>query len=171
MNISGDVIIDKVQYRVEPLYIDNSAKMNLALMPSTFYNPIIPFNHDISGKIVPGFMVYVSGRPGSFPFRFKFEFKDDTKVFFQFDVRFDECTVVRNHRDNGWAKEERDLTHFPFSPGVGFDMIFYVRDVDFMVAVNGQHFVNFTHRLLPLSDIKYFNINGDVAVTSLRFCD
>ncbi|RWS22144.1 galectin 4-like protein transcript variant [Leptotrombidium deliense] len=158
ITINGDAVIDKVIYKLETLITDTGM----------IYNPIMPLTHDLSGRIDVGFIAIVRGRPGSSSTRFSINLKDDTRVFFHFDVRFDQGTVVRNYHDSNWANEERDIPYFPFSNGAGFEVLIYVREDDFVVAVNGQHFVKFTHKLLPLRDIKYCSVDGDVTVT--RVC-
>ena len=45
-------------------------------------------------------------------------------IAFHFNPRFDEKVVVRNtFRKGAWGREERQETHFPFTPGVNFDII------------------------------------------------
>ncbi|RWS12105.1 galectin-8-like protein, partial [Dinothrombium tinctorium] len=106
-----------------------------------------------------------------FTFNFKKLANEDSDIPFHFDVRFDQRSVVRNTFANyEWGAEERAIPDFPFSPGVHFDMIFLVQNSKFMVAVNGQPYIEYKHRM-PLKDIAYFHIKGDLNVVSVRFCD
>lgn len=91
-------------------------------------------------------------------------------IAFHFDVRFFNFTVVRNTRcNNAWAAEETTITHFPFQPAVNFDMIIKVESDKYMVALNGQHFLEFRHRLTPLSRFDTLYIENDIVVSSIRF--
>lgn len=91
-------------------------------------------------------------------------------VAFHFDARFYNFTVVRNSRTNNvWGPEETAISHFPFQPAVNFDMIIKVEGDKFMVALNGQHYLEFRHRLTPLSRFDTLYIENDIIVSSIRF--
>ncbi|GBN08154.1 Galectin-4 [Araneus ventricosus] len=140
------------------------------------YNPSIPYAYPIYGGLKPGMMVYISGRPSASAQRFTINFQNGTAPYpppdiaFHLDVRFFSRSVVRNSRTNNvWGGEENMVSHFPFQPAVNFDMIIRVEFERFMVAVNGQHFVEFRHRLKPLDMFDTLDIENDIIVSSIRF--
>ncbi|KAF8768485.1 Galectin-4 like protein [Argiope bruennichi] len=140
------------------------------------YNPPIPYAYPIYGGLKSGMMIYISGRPSASAHRFTINFQNGTAPYpppdiaFHFDVRFFSRSVVRNSRcNNTWAAEENLVAHFPFQPSVNFDLIIRVEFEKFMVAVNGQHFVEFRHRLKPLDRFDTLYIENDVIVSSIRF--
>jgi hypothetical protein len=143
---------------------------------SPVYNPPIPYAYPIYGGIKPGMMIYISGRPSANPYRFTFNLQNGTAPYpppdiaFHFDVRFYNFTVIRNSRTNNvWAKEEFQVSHFPFQPAVNFDMIIKIEGDRYMIALNGQHFMEFRHRLTPLSRFDTLYIENDIVVSSIRF--
>jgi hypothetical protein len=140
------------------------------------YNPAIPYAYPIYGGLKPGMLIYISGRPTASPDRFSINIQSGTSPYpppdiaFHFDVRFYNCTIVRNtFSNNQWHPEEKAISHFPFQPAVNFDMIIKVEHDRYMVALNGQHFLEFRHRLTPLSRFDTLSIEHDIVVSSIRF--
>lgn len=140
------------------------------------YNPSIPYAYPIYGGLKHGMMIYISGRPSASPYKFTINLQSGTSTYpppdiaFHFDVRFFNFTVVRNTRyNNAWAAEEVTVSHFPFQPAVNFDMIIKIESDRYMVAINGQHFMEFRHRLTPLSRFDTLYIENDIVVSSIRF--
>ncbi|GFT82006.1 galectin-4 [Nephila pilipes] len=143
---------------------------------SPVYNPSIPYAYPIYGGIKPGMMVYISGRPSASAHRFTVNFQNGTAPYpppdiaLHFDVRFFSHSIVRNSRTNNvWDREETIISHFPFQPAVNFDMIIRIENERYMVAINGQHFVEFRHRLHPMSRFDTLYIENDIIVSSIRF--
>lgn len=76
---------------------------------------------------------------------------------------FENDRVVRNTKiGNGWGPEE-DSGSFPFKKDAAFDMVILVQDDCYRVAVNGQHFCEYNHRVMK-ENIKEVLIEGDVAL-------
>ncbi|TKC41434.1 hypothetical protein EI555_014517, partial [Monodon monoceros] len=70
---------------------------------------------------------------------------------------------VRNSfLQESWGEEERNITCFPFSPGMYFEMIIYCDVREFKVAVNGVHSLEYRHRFKDLSHIDTLEIDGDI---------
>ncbi|KAL3226310.1 hypothetical protein MRX96_025210 [Rhipicephalus microplus] len=84
--------------------------------------------------------------------------------------RFHRKEMVRNSfQDGDWGTEERKCHGFPFTPGVHFDVLIRVLDATYDVAVNGQHYLQFQHRLQPLQRVSHFQVEGDVLLASCKF--
>jgi len=174
-SISGDVVIDRIEFRRESRYQPHSYQTPPAVNPSLtpVFNPPLPYYHMFGGGLREGSMIYISGRLNSSPDRFAIDFCCGAQPFsdiaFHLGVRYRESVVVRNtFQNNNWGPEERTIPHFPFSAGVNFDMIIRVESNRFMVAVNGQHFLQYMHRI-PISCANVLKISGDIIVASVRF--
>ncbi|XP_064600972.1 LOW QUALITY PROTEIN: galectin-4-like [Liolophura sinensis] len=142
------------------------------------YNPPVPFISQIPGGIRPGKMIYISGVPFSTASRFSINIQkgsfENNDVGLHFDVRLNfhdsHAVVVRNHRQKGcWGNEERHQSYFPFTPNSQFDIIILVEKQGFKIAVNNQHFTEFTHRILPLKALDTLEVSGDLRLTMVRF--
>ncbi|XP_042908624.1 galectin-4 isoform X2 [Parasteatoda tepidariorum] len=158
----------------QPAYIPPPANETSNLAP--VYNPSIPYAYPIYGGLKPGMMIYISGRPSASSNRFTINFQSGTSPYpppdiaFHLDARFFTRSVVRNSRTNNvWEREECLASHFPFQQAVNFDMMIRVEQDRFMVALNGQHFIEFRHRLFPLSRFDTLYIENDIVVSSIRF--
>ncbi|XP_061185659.1 galectin-4-like [Saccostrea echinata] len=137
--------------------------------------PVIPFEGDIPGGLQPGKQIFVQGDfsqiPGSdysFGINFKCGRGQGTDIAFHFNPRVSQKCVVRNTLRNGaWEQEERGGP-MPFGVGQQFEIIFAVDQYQFKVAVNGQHFTEFRHRI-PVERINTLQISGAVSIKVIRF--
>lgn len=76
---------------------------------------------------------------------------------------------VRNSfLQESWGEEERNITCFPFSPGMYFEMIIYCDVREFKVAINGVHSLEYKHRFRELSNIDTLEIDGDIHLLEVR---
>ncbi|UYV78375.1 GALE5 [Cordylochernes scorpioides] len=77
--------------------------------------------------------------------------------------------VARNSLQAGqWGAEESQSNLFPFSPSQEYDILILCEADHFKIAVNNQHFTEFSYRL-PLSTITHINIQGDTSINSIKF--
>lgn len=162
----------------------NPGGFNMPQQPSTLpaqgqpiFNPPVPFKTEIPGALAPGRMISISGIPNPSAARFTINLQnglhDGCDVIMHFDVRFhfgsNVNVVVRNHcQRGGWGPEENQLSHFPFVSNSNFDLLILVEQNCFKIAVNGQHLLEFKHRL-PYQEANSLSINGDVKLTQIRF--
>ncbi|CAL1288565.1 unnamed protein product [Larinioides sclopetarius] len=159
---------------VTPGYVTHVTPVRQSLAP--VYNPVIPFAYPIYGGLKPGMTIYISGQPSYNPNKFTINLQKGAAqypppdVAFHFDPRFYNRSVVRNTQCNGvWAAEETYISHFPFHPGVSFDLVIRVHADRYSVSINGQHFTDFRHRLRPLEKFDTLYIENDVSISSIRF--
>uniref|UniRef100_A0A674IKH2 Galectin n=1 Tax=Terrapene triunguis TaxID=2587831 RepID=A0A674IKH2_9SAUR len=115
-----------------------------------------------------------TGSPGhtiSFCFSFGVNLRcGNGDIAFHFNPRFNEGrpVVVCNTQQNGcWGAEERTY-HLPFQQGIYFEVIINVKGHCYQVSVNGQHFLEYRHRL-PLHTVQILEIKGDVTVNCINF--
>ena len=141
------------------------------------YNPPIPLVYRMPNNLRVGQSIFISGRPTPAFDSFRIDLLRTThdianaEVALHLSARRLERCVVRNSWQTGlgWQSEERASPPFPFTAGVNFDMMIRIEGNRFQISVNGQHFVDFGHRLLPVDSINFFQIKGDVSITSVRF--
>ncbi|TDH15537.1 hypothetical protein EPR50_G00032790 [Perca flavescens] len=72
---------------------------------------------------------------------------------------------VRNSFISGcWGPEETKLDSFPFTAGGYFEMIVLCESQQYRVAVNGQHQLDYKHRVQDLRRITQLEVLGDAAL-------
>ncbi|XP_034648601.1 galectin-9-like [Trachemys scripta elegans] len=134
-------------------------------------NPIVPFSGPIFGGLSEGKMVLIQGVVQPFVKSFGVNLRcGNGDIAFHFNPRFNEGRpmVVCNTEQNGnWGAEERTY-HVPFQPGIYFEVIINVKGHCYQVSVNGQHFLEYRHRL-PLHTVQILEIKGDVTVNCINF--
>lgn len=83
--------------------------------------------------------------------------------------RLNAKAFVRNSFiQESWGEEERNITCFPFSPGMYFEMIIYCDVKEFKVAINGVHSLEYRHRFKELTSIDTVEIDGDIHLLEVR---
>ncbi|KAG8177200.1 hypothetical protein JTE90_020838 [Oedothorax gibbosus] len=77
--------------------------------------------------------------------------------------------LVRNSLEKqNWGPEESHGPFFPLVAGQSFEILILAGAEDFKVAINGQHFTEFQHRL-PLQSISHIAIDGEVTINHIKF--
>lgn len=80
-------------------------------------------------------------------------------VMLLLSIRPQNNAIVRNHYHNRkWGNEETS-GHSPIIANQPFEILILAEAMDYKVAVNGQHFCQFNHRL-PLNLAKFISIEG-----------
>lgn len=140
------------------------------------YNPIIPFTGVILGGLQDGKMVIIQGQVPSHAKRFGVDFQcgscemPRSDVAFHLNMRYDESAVVCNTLQcQQWGSEERK-SHIPINVGSYFELIIKTCSTCFQVSVNGQHFLEYRHRL-SLMRVDTLKISGDVHVNAITFTE
>ncbi|KFO29615.1 Galectin-4 [Fukomys damarensis] len=137
------------------------------------YNPTLPYNAPIPGGLSIGMSVYIQGVANKNMNRFSVNFvvgsSPGSDIAFHFNPRFDGWDkVVFNTKQGGqWGEEERKRS-MPFSKGNAFELVFMVLADHYKVAVNGNPFYEFKHRL-PLHMVTHLQVDGDLQLQSINF--
>uniref|UniRef100_A0A1E1WT13 Galectin n=1 Tax=Pectinophora gossypiella TaxID=13191 RepID=A0A1E1WT13_PECGO len=138
------------------------------------YNPQVPSLYNIPGGFYPGKMVRVQGStpPGAQRFAINLQCgmstdpRDDIALHLNF--RFVERCVVRNHLTAlSWGAEET-AGGLPLVPGQPFEVLVLCEPHALKVALNGQHFCEFPHRI-PFQRISHITFDGDVTIQMFAF--
>uniref|UniRef100_G3SME3 Galectin n=1 Tax=Loxodonta africana TaxID=9785 RepID=G3SME3_LOXAF len=133
----------------------------------------VPFQGTILGGLQDGLQIIIKGAVlSSSGSRFSVNFQtgsDEKDIAFHFNPRFEEGGyVVCNTKQKGsWGPEERKM-QMPFQKGQPFEICVLVQSPDFKVAVNGSHFLQYSHRV-PFHRADTISVQGALRLYSIEF--
>ncbi|XP_044059600.1 galectin-4-like isoform X5 [Siniperca chuatsi] len=136
------------------------------------YNPPVPYSNMIPGGMFPKRTIVIRGMVpyGADRMSINFKVSRSRDIAFHINPRVREGIVVRNSMIGGnWGQEDRELSLNPFMEGQYFDMSIRCGNQRFKVFVNGQHLLDFFHRLHSFSEIDMLEIEGDVQISYIHF--
>lgn len=133
----------------------------------------VPFVRQLEGPMHPGRVVAVYGSIPHHANRFMVNLQCGggpstmSDIALHVSVRFDQQSVVRNAYMGGWQHEELDggLPHH-LRRGGQFQMLFLCEPHGFKIAINGQHYREFRHRM-PFERVTHVSVEGDVQVNNV----
>ncbi|XP_039108645.1 galectin-9 isoform X4 [Hyaena hyaena] len=138
-----------------------------------YVNPVVPFSGQILGGLQDGLKITLMGtvlyNNGT---RFAVNFHSgpsDNDIAFHFNPRFEEggYVVCNTKQNRSWGTEERKM-HMPFQMGIPFELCFLVNSCDFKVTVNGNHFLQYSHRV-PFHRVDTISVSGAVNLSYIGF--
>lgn len=136
------------------------------------YSPTIPFLGLVPGGLRPGSMVRIKGVVNNHGERCQINVqtgaalnpRDD--VVLHLSIRPNEAVIVRNTLQNQvWGAEER-YGGCPIAYGQQFDVLVLAEVNQWKIAINGNHFCTFSHRL-PVHSARYVSISGGCVIHSI----
>ncbi|XP_059983082.1 galectin-8 isoform X1 [Lagenorhynchus albirostris] len=131
----------------------------------------LPFVARLNSSMGPGRTVVVKGEVNTNAKGFAVDLLSGKSrdIALHLNPRLNVKAFVRNSfLQESWGEEERNITCFPFSPGMYFEMIIYCDVREFKVAVNGVHSLEYRHRFKDLSHIDTLEIDGDIHLLEVR---
>uniref|UniRef100_A0A2K6CFC8 Galectin n=1 Tax=Macaca nemestrina TaxID=9545 RepID=A0A2K6CFC8_MACNE len=131
----------------------------------------LPFAARLNTPMGPGRTVVVKGEVNTNAKSFNVDLLagKSKDIALHLNPRLNIKAFIRNSfLQESWGEEERNITSFPFSPGMYFEMIIYCDVREFKVAVNGVHSLEYKHRFKELSSIDTLEINGDIHLVEVR---
>ncbi|XP_016018881.1 galectin-8 isoform X3 [Rousettus aegyptiacus] len=131
----------------------------------------LPFVARLNSSMGPGRTVVIKGEVNTKAKGFNVDLlSGKTKdIALHLNPRLNVKAFVRNSFLQGaWGEEERNITCFPFSPGMYFEMIIYCDVKEFKVAINGVHSLEYKHRLRELANIDTLEVDGDIHLLEVR---
>ncbi|XP_037677628.1 galectin-8 isoform X1 [Choloepus didactylus] len=131
----------------------------------------LPFVARLNSSMGPGRTVVIKGEVNTNAKGFNVDLIAGTSkdIALHLNPRLNIKAFVRNSfLQDSWGEEEKNITCFPFSPGMYFEMIIYCDVKEFMVAVNGVHSLEYKHRFKRLSNIDTLEIDGDINLLEVR---
>uniref|UniRef100_A0A8P0P4W5 Galectin n=2 Tax=Canis lupus familiaris TaxID=9615 RepID=A0A8P0P4W5_CANLF len=131
----------------------------------------LPFTARLNSSMGPGRTVVIKGEVNKTAKGFNVDLVSGKSkdIALHLNPRLNIKAFVRNSfLHESWGEEERNITCFPFSPGMYFEMIIYCDVREFKVAVNGVHSLEYKHRFKELSNIDTLEIDGDIHLLEVR---
>ncbi|EHH15930.1 galectin-8 isoform X1 [Macaca nemestrina] len=139
--------------------------------PMNYVSKSLPFAARLNTPMGPGRTVVVKGEVNTNAKSFNVDLLagKSKDIALHLNPRLNIKAFIRNSfLQESWGEEERNITSFPFSPGMYFEMIIYCDVREFKVAVNGVHSLEYKHRFKELSSIDTLEINGDIHLVEVR---
>uniref|UniRef100_A0A6G1SPG2 Galectin n=1 Tax=Aceria tosichella TaxID=561515 RepID=A0A6G1SPG2_9ACAR len=137
-------------------------------MEQPIVNPANPYVGPL--RVFPGTLVKVSGQPKPNATRFAINFQTGPSLNPRDDLAlhlspcFTPPRIVRNSLINGaWGIEEAWSNGSVLTPHAPFEIMILAEHDKFKIAVNGQHYCEFAHRI-GYQAISYLTIDGDVDI-------
>ncbi|XP_067129258.1 uncharacterized protein [Centruroides vittatus] len=139
-------------------------------------NPALPFVGAIPGGLQPGRMIRVQGvaHPNARCFSINLQCgpgsssQDDIALHLS-PVFSPPPRLVRNSLQNQqWGPEESHGPYFPFVVGQNFEILILTEGDEYKIAVNGQHFCEFKHRI-PIYRVTSLSINGEATINQINY--
>ncbi|XP_066473238.1 galectin-8 isoform X2 [Tiliqua scincoides] len=132
---------------------------------------VVPYVARLNSSLESGRTIVIKGevneKPDSFAVNLKASDSDD--IALHLNPRMKDKVFVRNSfLYNSWGEEERHVTHFPFSPGMYFELIIFCEAHHYSVAINGVHTLEYKHRYKQLNKINILEIGGDIRLFDVR---
>lgn len=131
----------------------------------------LPFEVRLNSSMGPGRTVVIKGEVNTNAKSFNVDLVagKSRDIALHLNPRLNTKAFVRNSfLQDAWGEEERNITCFPFSPGMYFEMIIYCDVREFKVAVNGVHSLEYKHRFKELSSIDTLAVDGDIHLLDVK---
>ncbi|XP_014936207.1 galectin-8 isoform X1 [Acinonyx jubatus] len=141
------------------------------ILPTNCLSKTLPFVARLNSSMGPGRTVVIKGEVNTNAKGFNVDLISGKSkdIALHLNPRLNIKAFVRNSfLHESWGEEERNITCFPFSPGMYFEMIIYCDVREFKVAVNGVHSLEYKHRFKELSNIDTLEIDGDIHLLEVR---
>uniref|UniRef100_A0A6G1RK44 Galectin n=1 Tax=Hypotaenidia okinawae TaxID=2861861 RepID=A0A6G1RK44_9GRUI len=170
LGISGKVWIKTIDFVSNSL--QGSVSSSLGVTKINTENEV-PYIGKLDTALCPGRTIAIKGEVNKNPKSFAIDLKphDSNDIALHLNPRVKSKVFVRNsYLHDSWGEEEREVPHFPFSPGMYFELIILCDTHQFKVAVNGAHILEYKHRFKQLEKIKIVEITGDVQLLDVRSC-
>nr|KAF6279851.1 galectin 8 [Myotis myotis] len=132
----------------------------------------LPFVARLNSSMGPGRTVVIKGEVNAKAKGFNVDLISGKSkdIALHLNPRLNSKAFIRNSfLQESWGEEERNITCFPFSPGMYFEMIIYCDVKEFKVAVNGVHSLEYKHRFKELPSIDTLEIDGDIQLLEVRY--
>uniref|UniRef100_A0A8C0F3M2 Galectin n=1 Tax=Bubo bubo TaxID=30461 RepID=A0A8C0F3M2_BUBBB len=131
----------------------------------------VPYVGNLDAALCPGCTVVIKGEVNKNAKSFAINLKpsDSRDIALHLNPRVKNKVFVRNsYLHDSWGEEEKEMTSFPFSAGMYFELIIFCDAHGFRVAVNGVHMLEYKHRFKQLGKINTVEISGDIKVLDVR---
>ncbi|XP_058525368.1 galectin-8 isoform X1 [Ochotona princeps] len=141
------------------------------ILPINYFSKSLPFVARLNSSMGPGRTVVIKGEVNTNAKGFNVDLLSGKSkdIALHLNPRLNTKAFIRNSfLQDAWGEEERNITCFPFSPGMYFEMIIYCDVREFKVAINGVHSLEYKHRFKELSSIDTLEVDGDIHLLEVR---
>ncbi|XP_074752897.1 galectin-8 [Athene noctua] len=131
----------------------------------------VPYVWNLDAALCVGCTVLIKGEVNKNAKSFAIDLKpsDSKDIALHLNPRVKNKVFVRNsYLRDSWGEEEKEISNFPFSPGMYFELIIFCDAHGFRVAVNGVHMLEYKHRFKQLGKINKVEISGDIKILDVR---
>ncbi|XP_050806406.1 galectin-8 isoform X2 [Gopherus flavomarginatus] len=132
---------------------------------------VVPYIARLNSALRPGRTVAIKGEvnKNSNSFAVNLKSSDSKDIALHLNPRMKTNVFVRNsYLSDSWGEEEKDVTNFPFSPGMYFELLIFCDVHQYKVAVNGVHILEYKHRFKQLEKINILEVTGDIQLLDVR---
>ncbi|XP_063230854.1 galectin-4-like isoform X2 [Bacillus rossius redtenbacheri] len=143
-------------------------------MMTPLHNVSVPYIGPIPSGLTPGKMIRIRGTIPPSANRFAVNLQCGPKIAPRDDIalhlspKFAENVVARSSLHGlTWGPDET-VGHMPLARGQGFELLILCDPAHYKIAINGQHYTEFIHRI-PYQRVNHISIDGDVVVNELHF--
>uniref|UniRef100_A0A4W2IDB6 Galectin n=1 Tax=Bos indicus x Bos taurus TaxID=30522 RepID=A0A4W2IDB6_BOBOX len=169
----GDIskIVPRTVYTKSKASPANHTLTCAKILPTNCLSKTLPFVARLNSSMGPGRTVVIKGEVNTNAKGFTVDLLSGKSkdIALHLNPRLNVKAFVRNSfLQEAWGEEERNITCFPFSPGMYFEMIIYCDAREFKVAVNGVHSLEYKHRFKELSKVDTLEIDGDIHLLEVR---
>ncbi|KAH7638413.1 Galectin [Dermatophagoides farinae] len=134
--------------------------------------PNVPYCGPTSAQLQPGAIIRAKGhsQPGSDYMAISLQcgpstnFSDDVALYLSLAFN-PPPRVIRNSLIAGQWGPEESFGGFPTAPGAPFEIMIMVEPSEYRIAINGQHFTEYRHRI-PFERITHVSLTGDARIDS-----
>uniref|UniRef100_A0ACB8GAQ8 Galectin-8 n=2 Tax=Sphaerodactylus townsendi TaxID=933632 RepID=A0ACB8GAQ8_9SAUR len=133
---------------------------------------VVPYVAPLNSAVAPGQTIVIKGEVNENANSFSINLKpsDTSDIALHLNPRIKANVFVRNsYLHDSWGEEERNINHFPFCPGMYFELIIFCDALHYKVAVNGVHTLEYKHRFKQLGKINTLEICGDIRLLDVRY--
>ncbi|XP_004712244.1 galectin-8 isoform X1 [Echinops telfairi] len=141
------------------------------ILPTNSVSKTLPFVARLNSSMGPERTVVIKGEVNRNAKGFNVDLVagKSRDIALHLNPRLNSKAFVRNSfLQDCWGEEERNITSFPFAPGMYFEMIIYCDVKEFKVAINGVHSLEYKHRFKELSNVDTLEIDGDINLLDVR---
>ncbi|XP_064420796.1 galectin-3-like [Latimeria chalumnae] len=132
----------------------------------------LPYEFELSSGTPPNFRLLIAGEVKQNPNKFTIDFMKGEDIALHINPRFkgeSHQVIVCNTKINGeWGPEERNAPCFPFVAGKRFEIYVLCEQHQFKMAVNGNHMIEYRHRIKDLNEITKVRLHGDIKLFYLQ---
>ncbi|XP_077537423.1 galectin-4-like isoform X3 [Haemaphysalis longicornis] len=146
-------------------------------MASPLYNPPLPYVGPIPGGVLAvGTLIRIQGTPHHSARCFAVNLQCGPSMHPRDDIALHLSPVfsppprvVRNSiQAQQWGPEESHGEPFPLVAGQKFEILVLTEHDHFKIAINGQHYAEFRHRI-PIQRVTHLAMDGDTAINLIQF--